>query len=149
MKIDRELLKRELARIEKELLKKDRQPFRKELARVLGIRPTEAALKAWANKYPDKWAQAVTMLASLSGYQQGVDVNVKMMDPSQMTDVALFAFIRGMQAQIQARAQGALGPVVDVESTPVPALPSTTTGDSVGTAAPLAQQEGKDEPGVA
>lgn len=124
-KFTRELLKKEIARVEKELVRFDRGSFRKELARLLNIRPTTEALKAFANKHPDKWAQTVTMLANLSGFHQGVNVFVSGgVDPSQMTDVALIAEVRRLSGEVVARARGAAGEVVDIEAVPVSTTPA-------------------------
>ena len=47
----------------------DRDPFRLELGRLLECAPTTKALKAFANKYPEKWAKALSTLGTLSGYE--------------------------------------------------------------------------------
>lgn len=106
----------EAARIlEKQIARHDRKPFRKELARFLGIAPTDKALEEWACKYPDKWAQAITMLAQLAGFKPGVEVKVSGVDPSEMSDVALLSEVRRLSVEVAARARGAAGAVVDIQ----------------------------------
>lgn len=48
----------------------DRDPFQQNLAQLLECSPDEESLRAFSQKYPDKWAKAVQVLASLSGYQE-------------------------------------------------------------------------------
>jgi hypothetical protein len=50
-----------------------REPFRKKLSRFLCFSPSDEALQAHANKSPDRWSQAVTILARLSGITDKVD----------------------------------------------------------------------------
>jgi len=48
------------------------QPFQDILARLLNCAPTEEAIQSYANKYPDKHLQALTMAARLAGYHKDV-----------------------------------------------------------------------------
>ena len=56
-----------LQRIQTQLADLSREPFENELARFLRFAPSDEALQAHANKSPDRWCQAVTMLGKLSG----------------------------------------------------------------------------------
>ena len=51
-------------------------PFRDALATFLEAAPEAEHVAAFGAKAPDRWAQAVTMLAKLSGYRDTVDVHV-------------------------------------------------------------------------
>lgn len=50
------------------LLAVDREPFRALLEEMIGGRPSVAAIAEWAEKNPDRWAQAVGIFARLTGY---------------------------------------------------------------------------------
>ena len=52
----------------------NREPFLRVLADFLECQPTMDAIRAFANKSPDRWAQAVTMIARLSGYNETLEV---------------------------------------------------------------------------
>jgi len=45
-----------------------RDPFKDILAEFLGTRPTKKSLKDFAQAHPDRWAQAVTLFARMSGF---------------------------------------------------------------------------------
>lgn len=49
-----------------------REPFRNELAKMLKCAPTEAAIRRFANKQPDRWAQAVSILMKGAGYKDNI-----------------------------------------------------------------------------
>lgn len=44
------------------------EPFQEELAKFMDCSPTKKSIQEYANKYPDRWAQAMTMLRKASGY---------------------------------------------------------------------------------
>ena len=62
-----------LNKIQEQLSGFSREPFRKELSRFLCFSPSDEAVQAHANKSPDRWSQAVTILARLSGINDKVD----------------------------------------------------------------------------
>jgi len=62
-----------LGKIQEQLSGFSREPFWKELARFLCFSPSDEAVQAHANKSPDRWSQAVTILARLSGITDKVD----------------------------------------------------------------------------
>lgn len=62
------------AQINKELYNMMRSPFRRMLADYLGCAPNADAVKAFANKSPDRWMQGLQMLAQLSGFTKEVKV---------------------------------------------------------------------------
>lgn len=105
-----DILAEELEKIAKELQKKERAPFARALERLLGFRPTADALQTFANKHPDRWALAVSTLASLAGYEKGVNIHVTHDKPvEQMTDVELLEERRKIDAAL-----GISGRVVDI-----------------------------------
>lgn len=51
-----------------------RAPFRDELARLMKIPRSPKAYRAWANRFPDRHAQAVAIYARLAGYSERIEV---------------------------------------------------------------------------
>jgi hypothetical protein len=97
----RDTVDEEIANLTKELKKQAREPFRRALERLLGFRPTEEALRSFSNKYPDKWAQAISILAGLSGYEKGFNITVRHQKPvEQMTDQELIEEQAKIDAQL-------------------------------------------------
>ena len=67
-----------------------RQPFRALLARLLECEPDPEKVKAYAEKYPDKWGQLVTMVARLGGYHERREVaNSHVVALAQLSDAEL------------------------------------------------------------
>lgn len=52
-----------------------REPFRALLAELIEAKPTKDNVRIFAEKYPDRWAQAVTQVAKLAGYSERIDVH--------------------------------------------------------------------------
>lgn len=75
--------------IANKLLRLDRGPFRDMLVELMGCAPEPAAMREFADKHPDKWAQAVTMMAGLAGFEKGVVVNLGVLNVGGMTDAQL------------------------------------------------------------
>jgi len=71
-----------------------RDPFRNELVKVLTASPNKKAIKEFASKYPDRWAQTVAILARLSGFNEQIEVlkdvhielQIKTMSDSELED---------------------------------------------------------------
>lgn len=57
-----------------ELQRLSRGPFRDILADFLSCAPSEADIRHAATKSPDRWAQAVAIIAKLSGYHERLEV---------------------------------------------------------------------------
>lgn len=89
-----------------------RTPFRKVLGELLECKPTPEAVRRFADKYPDRWAQAVSMMAGLSGFDRGV-VEVNVFNVKGLSDVDLMARYAELQRQLAALAK--TGDVVDAE----------------------------------
>lgn len=51
------------------------EPFQDVLSVFIGNRPSNAALRAFARKSPDRWAQGVAIFARLSGYTEKKQVH--------------------------------------------------------------------------
>ena len=51
-----------------------REPFRALLTRLLEAEPDPEKVKDYAEKYPDRWGQLVTMVAKLSGFHERLEV---------------------------------------------------------------------------
>lgn len=79
-----ELVARQLALL-------DRTPFRKLLGEILECRPTRAAMTEFAQKHPDKWAQALSMVAGLAGFERGINIQVNTFNVREMSDAELIA----------------------------------------------------------
>ena len=62
-----------LNKIQEQLGGFSREPFRNELSRFLCFSPGDEAVQAHANKSPDRWSQAVTIVARLSGITDKLD----------------------------------------------------------------------------
>lgn len=76
----------------KELAVHSRVPFRKILAQLIGCAPTAEAILVFAEKHPDRWAQAVAIFGGLAGFEKGL-VSLNFYDVGSMSDVALLAEI--------------------------------------------------------
>lgn len=116
-----------VAELHRELKKQMREPFSRALQRILKFRPTADALQKFANKSPDRWAQAVAILANLAGYEKGINITVNnRKDVGAMTDSELLAEHYATGRLLQARAQGPVREVKDAEivhTLPAPVTP--------------------------
>ena len=84
-----------------EIVQLSREPFRKLLAELLDARPDLESLQAFANKAPDRFWQAVTQAAKLSGYQEKVIIeNNFYMQIQQKSDAELIESLKEMRLQI-------------------------------------------------
>lgn len=75
----------------KELTKLSRGPFQRQLAKLLGCAPSAEAIRGFAEKHPDRWAQAVAIFAPLAGIQRDAPVQVNILNVGDMSDAQLFA----------------------------------------------------------
>jgi hypothetical protein len=108
------------AELRRELSRQMRKPFERALFRLLKFRPTAEALQAFANKSPDRWAQAIGILGNLAGYEKGINVTVNVKNINDMSDVELLEEYRRQVTQVAALARGTVGEVVDAEVLPLP-----------------------------
>ncbi len=78
---------------------RSREPFRDTLVSLLAAEPDPEAIKAFADKYPDRWAQAVAIFAKLGGYHDKLKVDTSIaVNVSRMSDAELL----NRSAQVQA-----------------------------------------------
>lgn len=93
-----------------------REPFREVLGRLLEAEPDPEKVKAFAERYPDRWSQAVTMMSRLSGFTEKTAVDHRhIVAIGQLSDSQLLAQLEEVRER-----------VADMEaerSDPVPALP--------------------------
>jgi hypothetical protein len=117
----------------RELAAQARAPFRRVLAELIGARPTPEAIRRFADKYPDRWAQAVSIMGGLAGYERGV-VEVNVFNIKGLSDADLVKRLAEVEKQLgeqveRSRAPRVTGPVVDAE---------VVSSDSVSPASPAA-----------
>lgn len=80
------------ADLRKKLRTYDRAPFSELLALFLENMPSEEAIHQFANRYPDRYASALSNIGSLAGFSSkteqthNVNVNVGQMSDSQIED---------------------------------------------------------------
>jgi hypothetical protein len=78
-----------------------RQPFRDVLARFLGCAPTAEAIAAQAERYPDRWAQCVALLARLSGYNEHLEIEGTYVHKGEtLSDAAVLARIAELERKL-------------------------------------------------
>lgn len=75
----------------KALTRYERVPFRKVLAGLLDCAPTPEAIRAFAEKSPDRWAQAVSIMAGLAGFDRGINPTINVYNVEGMSDAQLMA----------------------------------------------------------
>ncbi len=94
------------ARIRAELENLSREPFRRELETLLANPTDPAALKAWANKSPDRRGQLLAILGRLSGYTEKLEVDATVASLSvsvkQMSDMELEQRLAALEAELNA-----------------------------------------------
>lgn len=67
-----------------------REPFLRQLAKFLGCAPDRKSIQAFANRNPDRWANATKVLGNLAGFrdqvsiEQNINFNVNNMSDSQI-----------------------------------------------------------------
>jgi hypothetical protein len=81
-----------LAATIRELTGFSRVPFRKILAELIGCAPTPEAIRVFAEKHPDRWAQAIAIFGGLAGFEKGL-VSLNVYNVGAMSDVQLLAEI--------------------------------------------------------
>ncbi len=70
-----------------------RAPFRDVLERLLGAEPSPEKVREFAEKYPDRWAQACAIFGRLGGYHENAQVSHHhthaMIELTQLSDAEL------------------------------------------------------------
>lgn len=53
------------------------EPFKDALAMFIGCSPTQSSIREFANKHPDKWANAILNISKLAGYSgASTEINI-------------------------------------------------------------------------
>ena len=95
-----EAARADAAALERAIARVDREPFRRLLAAFLQGAPRALDVRAQAERYPDRYVQALTQLARLAGYRDThVSVSVTA-DLSALSDVELEARVRELERQL-------------------------------------------------
>jgi len=101
--------------LKKEFASYSRGPFVEVLAHLVGATPDPDALQAFADQYPDRWANAIGTLARLSGYHDKlvVEGNINV-DIQTMGDADLMKELKETNRRLK-DLSFPLGPVQDLE----------------------------------
>ena len=92
-----------------------RSTFRRVLAELIEAAPSIEAVKCFADKYPDRWAQAVSIMGGLAGYERGV-VEINVFNVQGLSDADLMRRLQDVTAGLREVGGRALtGEVVDAE----------------------------------
>lgn len=108
-----------------ELAALSRQPFVEVLAQFLECHPTPAAIQAFAEEHPDRWAQALKSLAHLSGFaeQREVFANI-LVETREMGDAQLNDELKKAQAKLLELEQGREFSLVSIQDADVEKPPT-------------------------
>ncbi len=97
-KSDREAIRRQLEAM-------SRDPFMRELSVLLGQAPDPEKVKDFANRYPDRWAQAVAIFARVGGFSDKVEVRAdltnRVLEIQQMSDSELMRRLAEAEARLR------------------------------------------------
>jgi hypothetical protein len=81
-----------------------RGPFRAALARILGCAPSNEAIQAQAERYPDRWGQLTAILARLSGFNEKLEIEGSLnQQVTQMSDAQLLDRLSKLEKQLEDR----------------------------------------------
>ena len=104
--------------------KLSREPFQEVLTHLLEAAPNRDDVHAFAKRYPDRWAQAVTILARLGGYHDKVQIDATVsLDVARMSDAQLLQRLGETEeglAALQADKAGEADSVVPFRKLPAP-----------------------------
>lgn len=84
----------EQERIRSLLFSYSREPFLEVLAEGLGCKPDPESLHRFANRFPDRWAQYIAIMARLFGFTEKLEIansltiNIQQMSDSQLLEKA-------------------------------------------------------------
>jgi len=117
--VTQEIVNTALDRTFRELTKFQRTSFVRVLAELLECKPDIASLREFSKKSPDRWAQALSIVAALAGFTKDTGTTINIYNVEKMSDVELARRI----AELERTAATAL-PVIDVAAEAVPKLGS-------------------------
>jgi len=79
----------------------NREPFLDVLEKILGAAPTIQSIQAFANKYPDRWAQALTIVSKLYGFHEKLEIDQNVhVHVHEMSDADLMHKLEDMRKQM-------------------------------------------------
>ncbi len=79
-----------------------RTPFREVLGRLIEAEPSVDSVQAFAEKYPDRWAQSIAIMGRLSGFNEKLEVDTNIaVTVSQLSDSQLLAKLSEISAQLK------------------------------------------------
>ncbi len=80
-----------------------REPFHDILASLLAAQPDPEAVKEFARKYPDRWAQAVAIFGRLAGFSEKIKVETNItLKVAGMSDAGLLDRLEQVRALLDA-----------------------------------------------
>ena len=80
---------------------RSREPFTDVLAQFMVAMPDPEAIKAFADKHPDRWAHAVATFGRLAGYHDKLRVDTSVAGAvSRMSDMELMQRLAEVQARL-------------------------------------------------
>ena len=98
-----------------------REPFQEVLTHLLEAKPDREAVYQFAKRYPDRWAQAVAILARLGGYNDKLEIDTNItVNLSRLSDVELIQRLSETQEKVDALGAGKPGSVVPLKKLPSP-----------------------------
>ena len=82
---------------------RSREPFRDTLVSLLAAEPDPEAIKTFADRHPDRWAQTVAIFGRLAGYHDKLRVDTSIaVNVSRMSDAELLNRSAQVQALLEA-----------------------------------------------
>jgi hypothetical protein len=120
-------------RIRAEMEARYRDHFCNLLAKYLVAAPSVEAIRAFAQKHPDRWVHGLAMLARLAGYSDRLEIQTGLVpDLSHLSDAELELRVRALAAEIlgpdTGQERGGLAPASEPEA--------STRGDQAGNGHP-------------
>jgi hypothetical protein len=92
----------DLEQMEADIMNLCRSPFRTELSRILGCRPDEESIMAFAKRQPDRYFQAVAILGRLAGFSDKLEVEGNLnMKIKAMSDMDLRAEYEKLRSELK------------------------------------------------
>jgi len=116
-----------LKAIQRAITAGDKSPFQRILADLLGCAPSADALQTFADKAPDRWAQALTIVSKLAGYKETAAVeNNFYLTISSMSDAALLHELQSLNSQLAGRVIEHAGGITKTGTPEIAGNPSDT-----------------------
>jgi hypothetical protein len=116
-----------------ELSNLSRGPFIVALGDFLGCQPTLESIQIAADKSPDRWVQAITMLAKLAGYHDKLELSGSIgVEIAMLSDADLITRLESVEGELiegEYTASGSGPPGEDKEKMGDPEGPPTSSED--------------------